>query len=130
MQNCSRTLYFYISMQFAGDIVVEDASHFASGTLYGGFLKRMKENWLQKSDSKISGRFRKFALALLCELRTIRIVQEKRQETFVVIVVGRHESMPCLLAHNYLFSKPTGHSLTCGFCLLRNRANRGQLKIK
>ena len=130
MQNCSRTLYFYIPMQFAGDIVVEDTSHFASGTLYGGFLKRMKENWLQKSDSKISGRFRKFALAPLCELRTIRIVQEKRQETFVVIVVGRHESMPCLLAHNYLFSKPTGHSHTCGFCLLRNRANCGQLKTK
>jgi len=72
----------------------------------------------------------KFTLALLCELRTIRIVQEKRQETFVVIVVGRHESMPCLLAHNYLFSKPTGHSLTCGFCLLRNRANCGQLKTE
>ena len=53
----------------------------------------------------------KFTLALLCELRTIRIVQEKRQETFVVIVVGRHESMPCLLAHNYLFSKPAGHFL-------------------
>ncbi len=72
----------------------------------------------------------KFTLALLCELRTIRIVQEKRQETFVVIVVGRHESMPHLLAHNYLFSKPTGHSLTCGFCLLRNRANCGQSEIK
>lgn len=71
----------------------------------------------------------KFTLAPLCELRTIRIVQEKRQETFVVIVVGRHESMPCLLAHNYLFSKPTGHSLTYGFCLLRNRANCRQLKV-
>lgn len=32
----------------------------------------------------------KFTLAPLCELRTIRIVQEKRQETFVVIIVGRH----------------------------------------
>jgi hypothetical protein len=45
-------------MQFAGDIVVKDASHFASGTLYGGFLKRMKENWLQKLNSKIFGRFK------------------------------------------------------------------------
>ena len=88
-----------------------------------------KENMLEKSNSKYLG-FSEFALAPLCESRTIRIVQEKRQLTFVVIAVGRHESMPCLLAHNYLFSKPTGHSLTCGFCLLRNRANRGQLKIK
>ena len=53
-----------------------------------------------------------------------------RWQEFVVIVVGRHESMPCLLAHNYLFSKPTGHSLTCGFCLLRNRANCRQLKTE
>lgn len=60
----------------------------------------------------------KFTLAPLCEPHKIEIVQEKRQETFVVIVVGRHESMPCLLAHNYLFSKPTGHSLTCGFCFI------------
>lgn len=44
----------------------------------------------------------KFTLAPLCEPHKIEIVQEKRQETFVVIVVGRHESMPCLLAHNYL----------------------------
>ena len=45
----------------------------------------------------------KFTLAPLCEPHKIEIVQEKRQETFVVIVVGRHESMPCLLAHNYLW---------------------------
>lgn len=31
----------------------------------------------------------KFTLALLCELRTIRIVQEKRQETFVVIAAKK-----------------------------------------
>lgn len=71
----------------------------------------------------------KFTLAPLCEPHKIEIVQEKRQVTFIAIVVGRHESMPCLLAHNYLFSKPTGHSLTCGFCLLRNRANCRQLKV-
>ena len=35
----------------------------------------------------------KFTLAPLCEPHKIEIVQEKRQETFVVIVVGRHESM-------------------------------------
>jgi hypothetical protein len=98
------------------------------GVFYRTFLKRVKENMFEKSNSKYLG-FIEFALALLCELRTIRIVQEKRQETFVVIVVGRHKSMPCLLAHNYLFSKPTGHSLTCGFCLLRNRANCRQLKV-
>lgn len=72
----------------------------------------------------------KFTLAPLCEPHKIEIVQEKRQVTFIAIVVGRHESMPCLLAHNYLFSKPTGHSLTCGFCLLRNRANCRQSEIK
>lgn len=72
----------------------------------------------------------KFTLAPLCEPHKIEIVQEKRQVTFIAIVVGCHESMPCLLAHNYLFSKPTGHSLTCGFCLLRNRANCRQLKTE
>lgn len=46
----------------------------------------------------------KFTLALLCELRTIRIVQEKRQETFVVIVVGRHEKalMPSVMFAIYI----------------------------
>lgn len=43
----------------------------------------------------------KFTLAPLCEPHKIEIVQEKRQVTFIAIVVGRHESMPCLLAHNY-----------------------------
>ena len=45
----------------------------------------------------------KFTLAPLCEPHKIEIVQEKRQVTFIAIVVGRHESMPCLLAHNSLF---------------------------
>lgn len=35
----------------------------------------------------------KFTLAPLCEPHKIEIVQEKRQETFVVIVVGR--PFPC-----------------------------------
>lgn len=55
------------------------------GVFYRTFLKRVKENMFEKSNSKYLG-FIEFALALLCELRTIRIVQEKRQETFVVIV--------------------------------------------
>lgn len=39
----------------------------------------------------------KFTLAPLCEPHKIEIVQEKRQETFVVIVVGRHECCPVFL---------------------------------
>lgn len=99
-----------------------------------GYCMVVFENECKKTNTRSQAQkylsLGKFTLAPLCEPHKIEIVQEKRQVTFIAIVVGRHESMPCLLAHDYLFSKPTGHSLTCGFCLLRNRANRGQLKIE
>lgn len=75
----------------------------------------------------------KFTLALLCELRTIRIVQEKRQETFVVIVVGRHESMPCVAALIILFgflcykkAPPTEAIVVTGFGLSKPKVVCGK----
>ena len=80
-----------------------------------GYCMAVFENECKKTNTRSQTQkylsLGKFTLAPLCEPHKIEIVQEKRQVTFIAIVVGRHESMPHLLAHNYLFSKPAGHFL-------------------
>ena len=57
----------------------------------------------------------KFTLAPLCEPHKIEIVQEKRQVTFIAIVVGRHESMrkPRSSNANWMRKSANRQMLTC-----------------